>query len=154
MNSIIRTRTADRAHSQRWRAWPFILGTSGEAPSSVTACAAKLVERVCRRVSGRARAGWNHDTSIVEALGLAHAADSERRRWLPPHLITRRRASRNSSHCRAPRAQYRCRYLYNMPQMTKVEFAPDTLKRLTHLEGIAGIKDSSGNFDYFGQVLG
>jgi dihydrodipicolinate synthase/N-acetylneuraminate lyase len=135
----------------------FILGTSGEASSLSYRLRRELIERVCRHVRGRVPVLVGiTDTSIVEALGLArHAAESgapavvaSAPYYLPPgqpeliafveHLV---------------RELPLPLYLYNMPQMTKVEFAPDTLKRLTHLEGIAGIKDSSGNLAYFDQVL-
>ena len=43
--------------------------------------------------------------------------------------------------------------LYNMPSMTKVWFEVDTLSKLTSASKIVGIKDSSGDLDYFQQVL-
>jgi len=135
----------------------FILGTSGEASSLSYRLRRELIERVCRQVRGRVPVLVGiTDTSIVEALGLArHAADAGAQAvvtstpyYLPPgqpellafveHLV---------SELPLPL------YLYNMPQMTKVDFALDTLKRLTHLEGIVGIKDSSGDLGYFNQVL-
>jgi 4-hydroxy-tetrahydrodipicolinate synthase len=39
--------------------------------------------------------------------------------------------------------------LYNMPALTKVWFEIDTLKKLVEIENIVGVKDSSGNVDYF-----
>jgi len=135
----------------------FILGTSGEASGLSYRLRRELIERVCRQVRGRVPVLVGiTDTSIVEALGLArHAADAGAQAvvtstpyYLPPgqpellafveHLM---------SELPLPL------YLYNMPQMTKVDFALDTLKRLTHLEGIVGIKDSSGDLGYFSQVL-
>lgn len=135
----------------------FILGTSGEAPSLSYRLRRELIERVCRQVRRRVPVLVGiTDTSIVEAISLArHAADSgapavvaSAPYYLPPgqpelsayveHLV---------------RDLPLPLYLYNMPQMTKVAFASDTLRRLTHLEGIAGIKDSSGDLDYFDQAL-
>jgi 4-hydroxy-tetrahydrodipicolinate synthase len=37
--------------------------------------------------------------------------------------------------------------------MTKVRFELETLRQVLHLENIAGIKDSSGDLDYFGRLL-
>ncbi len=135
----------------------FILGTSGEAPSLSYRLRRELIERVCRQVRGRVPVLVGiTDTSMVEAIGLArNAADAGAQAvvtstpyYLPPgqpeliefvrHLV---------------RELPLPLYLYNMPQMTKVEFAPDTIARLTQLEGIVGVKDSSGSFAYFDQLL-
>jgi 4-hydroxy-tetrahydrodipicolinate synthase len=43
--------------------------------------------------------------------------------------------------------------LYNMPSLTKVWFEIDTLRRLTGLEKIVGLKDSSGELPYFQEAL-
>ena len=40
-----------------------------------------------------------------------------------------------------------------MPAMTKTQFEPGTLKRVRHLEKIVGVKDSSGDEQYFAQIL-
>jgi 4-hydroxy-tetrahydrodipicolinate synthase len=40
-----------------------------------------------------------------------------------------------------------------MPQMTKDQFELGTLRQVFQDERIAGIKDSSGNLEYFGQLL-
>lgn len=135
----------------------FILGTSGEAPSLSYRLRRELIERVCRQVRGRVPVLVGiTDTSMVEAIGLARfAADAG-----APAVVT------SAPYYLAPGQPELVRfvehlvrelplplYLYNMPQMTKVEFAPDTLKHLTHMGGVAGIKDSSGNLGYFDQVL-
>ena len=43
--------------------------------------------------------------------------------------------------------------LYNMPALTKVWFEIDTLKALTDLEKVVGVKDSSGDLDYFAELV-
>jgi 4-hydroxy-tetrahydrodipicolinate synthase len=43
--------------------------------------------------------------------------------------------------------------LYNMPSLTKVWFEIDTLRQLSELEQIVGVKDSSGDLEYFGQLI-
>ena len=43
--------------------------------------------------------------------------------------------------------------LYNMPALTKVWFDIDTLRRLADIETIVGVKDSSGDLDYFTQLV-
>jgi 4-hydroxy-tetrahydrodipicolinate synthase len=44
-------------------------------------------------------------------------------------------------------------YLYNMPEMTKVQFAPETLRRLAQHEKIIGVKDSSADLARFKQCV-
>lgn len=44
--------------------------------------------------------------------------------------------------------------IYNIPQMTKVSVAPWVVKELAGFDNIAGMKDSSGTFEYFESVLG
>ncbi len=43
--------------------------------------------------------------------------------------------------------------LYNIPARTGNALAPDTVARLAEVEGIAGVKDSSGNFDNMLQYM-
>ncbi len=43
--------------------------------------------------------------------------------------------------------------LYNIPARTGNALAPETVERLSELEGIAGVKDSSGNFDNMLQYI-
>lgn len=44
--------------------------------------------------------------------------------------------------------------LYNMPSLTKVWFEIETLRKLSSQHRILGIKDSSGDLDYFKQLIG
>ncbi len=43
-------------------------------------------------------------------------------------------------------------YIYNMPAMTKIDMAPELLLQIAELPGIAGYKDSAGNFSNFEKV--
>lgn len=135
----------------------FILGTTGEGPSLSYRLRRELIERVCLQVAGRqpVLVGVT-DTAIVEMLSLArHAAASgasglvlSAPYYFPPsqpellefleHLL--------------PELPLPV-FLYNMPQMTKVQFEVDTLRRLTRWENIRGVKDSSGDLAYFESLL-
>jgi dihydrodipicolinate synthase/N-acetylneuraminate lyase len=44
-------------------------------------------------------------------------------------------------------------FIYNMPQLTKVHFEPETLRQLTHLDKIIGLKDSSGDLAYYDKLI-
>jgi dihydrodipicolinate synthase/N-acetylneuraminate lyase len=43
-------------------------------------------------------------------------------------------------------------FLYNMPSLTKAVFEPQTVKAAAQINGIIGLKDSSGNMVYFHQL--
>lgn len=135
----------------------FILGSSGEAPALSYRLRRELIERVCRQVRGRVPVLVGiTDTIFGEAINLArHAADSGAQAvvtsapyYLPPsqpemiHFI-----KRLAQELPLPL------FLYNMPQLTKVQFDPETLRRVSHLKNIVGIKDSSGDLNYFNQLL-
>jgi dihydrodipicolinate synthase/N-acetylneuraminate lyase len=135
----------------------FILGTCGEAPSLSYRLRRDLITRVCQQVRGRVPVLVGiTDTSMVEAVGLArHAADSgadalvtSAPYYFPmgqPELVNF--VERLVSELPLPL------YLYNMPQLTKVQFSLDTVKRFIDLERIIGVKDSSGDLNYFQQLL-
>lgn len=135
----------------------FVLGTTGEAPSLSYRLRRELVERTCRLVKGRAPVLVGiTDTAMVESIALAeHSADVGASAVVaaPPfyfpagqpelvHYVERLTA-------RLPLPLM----LYNMPMMTKVSFAAQTLSAVRDNPRIAGIKDSSGDLVYFEQVL-
>jgi 2-dehydro-3-deoxy-D-pentonate aldolase len=135
----------------------FILGTSGEAPNLSHRVRRELIDKVCLQVKHRVPVLVGiTDTSFVESVALAqYAADTGAEAlvtaapyYFPagqPELIEF--AERLTAEMPLPL------FLYNMPQMTKLQFEPATLLRLTQLPGIAGVKDSSGDLTYFDQVL-
>lgn len=135
----------------------FLLGSCGEGPSLGAHCRRELVDRTCSQVAGRIPilVGIT-DTAASESVALAeHAA----------------RAGADALVCSAPYyfpidqedlAGYFTRLvprlplpvlLYNIPSMTRVSFAVSTLRRLTELHGIIGIKDSSDDSAYFAKLM-
>ncbi len=135
----------------------FILGTTGEAPSLSYRLRREVVERACRQVDGRVPVLVGiTDTSFVECVRLARfAADSGAAGlvaatpyYFPAgqpeliehleHLLTE-----------LPRPLL----LYNMPSMTKVSFARETVRWAVQQPGIVGLKDSSGDMLYFQDIL-
>jgi 4-hydroxy-tetrahydrodipicolinate synthase len=135
----------------------FILGTSGEAPGLSYRLRRECMAQACRFVRGRVPilVGIT-DTSLVEALALARYAAQEGAQALvtaapyyfpagQPELIDF--VERLLPELPLPL------FLYNMPQMTKTSFELETLRRLARHEGIAGIKDSSGDMDYFAGLV-
>lgn len=135
----------------------FVLGTSGEAPSLSYRLRRELVDRVCRRVAGRVPVLVGiTDTSFVEALHMAeHAAAAGAQAVVTsaPYYFPAGQPELLEFLERLVPELPLPLFLYNMPQMTKVQFAVETLRQVLHLERIVGIKDSSGDLDYFGRLL-
>ncbi len=135
----------------------FILGTTGEAPSLSYRLRREVIDRTCQFVRGRVPiiVGIT-DTSVVEAINLArHAAAAGAQAvvtaapyYFPegqPELIEW--AQKLVPDLPLPV------YFYNMPQMTKVVFEPETIRQLTQLDGITGFKDSSGDLNYYQKLV-
>jgi 4-hydroxy-tetrahydrodipicolinate synthase len=131
----------------------FILGTTGEGPSLSYQLRRELIQRACKQVNRRVPilAGIT-DTSFVESVNVARsAADSGADAVVvaPPYYL--------------PEAQPELQeylehlipelplpvYLYNMPALTKVHFELDTVRRAMDEPRIIGLKDSSGDLNYF-----
>lgn len=135
----------------------FILGTSGEAPSLSYALRRELIDRVCRQVNGRVPVLVGiSDTSFIEAVALAHYAARAGARAVvttPPYYFPAGQPELVDFVERLVGELPLPLFLYNMPQMAKVQFEPETVRRVSGLKGVAGVKDSSGDLAYFDQVL-
>jgi len=135
----------------------FILGTTGEAPDLSHRLRRELVDRVCRQVGGRlpVMVGIT-DTSFVEAVNLAHyAADAGASAVVTsaPYYFAPGQPELIDFVNQLVRELPLPVFLYNMPQMTKVQFEQETLRRVAGHEKIIGVKDSSGNLDYFQNLV-
>jgi dihydrodipicolinate synthase/N-acetylneuraminate lyase len=136
----------------------FILGTTGEGPSLSYRLRRELVGRVCRQVKNRVPVLVGiTDTAFVESINVARQAaeaGADAVVAAPPYYL--------------PEAQPELReyldhlvpelplplYLYNMPALTKVSFELETVRHAMDVPRIVGLKDSSGNLDYFKRVAG
>lgn len=135
----------------------FVLGTSGEAPSLSQEMRRELVAQACQHVDRRipVLVGIS-DTSPDESVALAQfAADQEADAvvlaapyYFPMHQSDLERYVRDI----APELPLPF-LLYNMPSHTKVAFDVSTIVELLDVEGFVGVKDSSGNMNYFNQLL-
>ena len=135
----------------------FILGTTGEAPDLSHRLRRELVDRVCRQVAGRlpVLVGIT-DTSFIEALNLArYAADAGASAVVTstPYYFAPGQPELIDFVEQLVRELPLPVFLYNMPQMTKVQFEPDTLRRVAGHEKIIGVKDSSGSLVYFRSLV-
>jgi len=134
----------------------FLLGTSGEAPSLSYRLRRELVGRVCRQVGGRVPVLVGvTDTAMVESLRMARAAADAGAAAVvlapPPYFPVgqtdlRRYVERIVEDLPLPL------FLYNMPSHSKLVFQLEILGELVDSPRIAGLKDSSGDIDYFRAV--
>jgi dihydrodipicolinate synthase/N-acetylneuraminate lyase len=134
----------------------FILGTTGEAPSLGYRLRAELIEQTCRLVAGRVPVLVGiTDTAFVESINLAHcAADCGATAVvlaLPYYFPTSQPELVEYVEHMLPELPLPL-MLYNMPTLTKVWFEIETLKRLAVDEKIIGVKDSSGDMDYYARL--
>lgn len=135
----------------------FVLGTTGETAGLSHRLRQEVIHASCRIVARRVPvlAGIT-DTSYVESVKLANiAADAGASALVvaPPYYFTYtqddllRYIEQLASDVRLPL------FLYNIPQLTKVRFEVETVRRAAQVAGIAGLKDSSGDLNYFRQVI-
>ncbi len=135
----------------------FILGTSGEGPNLSHHLRRDLISRVCRQVSRRVPVlVCITDTSFVEARQIASdAADAGADAVVsaPPYYLPLGQPELVTFMQRLLEGLPLPLFLYNAPVVTKAPFAPETLRQLSQLERIIGIKDSSGDLEYFATVV-
>lgn len=131
----------------------FILGTTGEAPSLSYRLRRQMISETTKIVKGRVPVLVGvTDTAFVETVELAkHATDAGADAavlttpyYFPAGQTELTAYVRNI----APQIPLPL-MLYNMPGLTKVWFDIETVKLLSDIESIVGVKDSSGDLDYF-----
>ncbi|WP_437202828.1 dihydrodipicolinate synthase family protein [Planctomicrobium sp. SH664] len=135
----------------------FMLGTTGEAPSLSYQLRRELITRVCRRIAGRipVLVGIT-DTSFVESVHLAkHAADAGADALVltAPYYFPAGQTELLGYVQRLVAELPLPLMLYNMPGLTKIWFEVDTVRKLADIDQVVGIKDSSGDIDYFRALL-
>jgi 4-hydroxy-tetrahydrodipicolinate synthase len=124
-------------------------GTTGEGPSLGTYEKRDLIRRAAENSLGMSLVLGTATQSLVEALWLCHQArevQAEAVLVTPPSFYRESGQeglvdwfSRLLDKSRIPVL------LYNFPQRTMVEFAPETVALLAKHENMLGLKDSSGN---------
>ncbi|MEO8026784.1 MAG: dihydrodipicolinate synthase family protein [Bryobacteraceae bacterium] len=131
----------------------FILGSTGEAPG--------LTDRLRREVMDRAHAVVGNrvpilvgitDPSFVDSLDTAEYAARAGASGLvlsPPFYYLLSQASFLGYLERLTPLLPLPLYLYNMPNFTKLVIAPETVRAAASLPNVYGLKDSSGDKDYF-----
>ena len=134
----------------------FILGSTGESPGLSDRLRREALDAACATVAGRVPVLVGiTDTSFVESLQLAEYAAKAGAAALvvsPPYYY-------NLSQCAFLGYLERLTpllplpvYLYNIPSLTKLMIAPETVRAAAGLPNVCGLKDSSGDRDYFARV--
>ena len=135
----------------------FILGTTGEGPSLSYRLRRELIERTCRQVAGRVPVLVGiSDTAFVECLGISnYSAECGAAAVVaaPPYYLPESQPELlewiGDLHDALPLPLM----LYNMPALTKVVIEVETVRRAMEFENIVGLKDSSGDLEYFRSVI-
>ncbi len=135
----------------------FILGTTGEGPSLSFRLQEEFIKESSRIINNRLPllVGISH-TSIVESVRLsqvAYEAGADAVVSAPPYYFAPAQPELAEFYeTLIPQLELPL-FLYNMPGLTKVSFAPETLKRIAENEKVIGFKDSSSNGTYFQSVM-
>lgn len=135
----------------------FLLGTTGEAPSLSYRLRRELIERATSIVAGRipVLVGIT-DTSFIESVQLAkHSAKVGANAVVlstPYYFPAGQTELTGYVENLVPELPLPL-VLYNMPSLTKVWFEIETLERLSSIPQIIGVKDSSGDLDYFAKAV-
>jgi dihydrodipicolinate synthase/N-acetylneuraminate lyase len=135
----------------------FLLGTTGEGPVLGYRIRREVIERTCRQVAGRVPVLVGvTDSAFAEMLQMTEYAAASGANAVvvaPPFYFPLDQADllrlieKLASQSALPV------YLYNQPELTKINFDPQTVEQAAAIPGVAGIKDSSGDMEYLKQVL-
>jgi dihydrodipicolinate synthase/N-acetylneuraminate lyase len=134
----------------------FILGTTGEGPSLSYRLRYEFIERVCGQVNGRVPilVGIT-DTSFTESVNTARKAKESGAQAVvlaPPYYFPFAQSELLEYLKHLTAELPLSLFLYNFPSYTKVAYEPETVKAAAYLDGIVGIKDSSGDISYLSKL--
>lgn len=134
----------------------FILGTTGEAPSLSYHLRRQWIDMVCELVAGRVPVLVGiTDTSFVESVSLAkHAAQAGANAVVlsTPYYFPAGQTELTAYIDHIVDELPLPLVLYNMPSLTKVWFDVETVEKLSAHQNIIGVKDSSGDLEYFKSI--
>lgn len=135
----------------------FVLGTTGEGPSLGLALRRELIGATVRLVAGRVPVLVGiTDSSLHESFSMAQfAADAGAQAVVastPFYFQVSQEELLKHVEQIATSVQLPL-VLYNIPQLTKTWFEIDTVRRAFEFDNVIGIKDSSGDTQYFDRLL-
>ncbi|APZ93499.1 dihydrodipicolinate synthase family protein [Fuerstiella marisgermanici] len=134
----------------------FVLGTTGEGPSLSYQVRYQMVERSCEAADGRVPVLVGvTDSSLAESIQLANHAESAGAAAIvaaaPYYFPTNQQAVADWFRQLADRSPLPL-VLYNMPGCVRISLAVETVADLSKHPNIIGVKDSSGDLNYFQQL--
>ena len=136
----------------------FALGTTGEGPSLSMAMRQQVVSAVCDQVKGRVPVMVGITDTIfdgsVDVAEMAYAAGAVAVVLAPPYYLPMTQNELVDYTIRLADVVQLPIMLYNMPGCCKTWFEPATVRRLSDHANVIGLKDSSGDLDYFEKVVG
>ncbi|MEM6692177.1 MAG: dihydrodipicolinate synthase family protein [Planctomycetota bacterium] len=135
----------------------FILGTTGEGPSLSDSMQRALIRATCQFINDRLPIYVGiTDTSLVRAVELAEFAAGEGASAVvaaPPFYFPAGQTELRNWFTELAQSLPLPLVLYNMPSCVKISIEHQTLCALAEQENIIGLKDSSGDMDYFAKAI-
>jgi 4-hydroxy-tetrahydrodipicolinate synthase len=135
----------------------FVLGTTGEGPSLSHETQRSLVREVMRQVGDRVPVFVGiTDPSFAESVALADWAAAEGAAAVvaaPPFYFAAAQEALVGWMTELADRVPLPLLLYHSPEMTKAGFTIDSLRALADCPNIVGLKDSSGDMDYFAAAM-
>jgi 4-hydroxy-tetrahydrodipicolinate synthase len=136
----------------------FLLGTTGEGPGLPYPLRRELVERVCQQAAGRVPVLVGiTDTVFAESVDLAEwAADAGAQAVVaaPPYYFPLAQGDLRRYLEALVAAVPLPVLLYNIPSHTRAGYEDEALRAAVQMPRVVGIKDSSGDLDYFRRAVG
>jgi dihydrodipicolinate synthase/N-acetylneuraminate lyase len=131
----------------------FVLGSTGEGPSLSHQLRRQLIERTCAHVEGRVPVLVGiTDPCYAESIALAQdaaEAGADAVVVAPPYYYPIGQSALLAYTQRLAREVPLPLVIYNMPALTRISFDPLTIQQLMAEPTIVGVKDSSGDLEYF-----
>jgi 2-dehydro-3-deoxy-D-pentonate aldolase len=136
----------------------FALGTTGEGPCLSYRLRADVIKQVCKFVNGRIPVLVSvTDTASTESIklsGIAADAGADAVVIGTPYYFTIGQAELIQHIEKLVPQLALPAMLYNIPSFMKTWFEIETLRRLSSIEPILGVKDSCGDMNYFAKLCG
>jgi dihydrodipicolinate synthase/N-acetylneuraminate lyase len=135
----------------------FVLGSTGEAQALSCRLRQEVIERACELTAERVPVLVGiTDTAVAEAVRLGNAAAEAGASAVvtaPPYYFRLSQADLLRHTEMLTRQVSLPLFLYNMPQLTKLQYEPETVLEAASIPGVVGLKDSSGDLLYLHRVL-
>lgn len=135
----------------------FILGTTGEGPSLSDRLRREIISETSRLVAGRVPIYVGiTDTSLIDAVNLAKFAQENSAKAVvaaPPFYFPAGQTELRHWFTELADALPIPLLLYNMPSCVRIVIEHETLSSLIDHDNIVGLKDSSGDLEYFADAV-